>query len=122
MNGESSDLELARYEARIVFKTEASLPLWSGNILRSGFGARLREMVCARLQVQDDCIGCPLMESCAYDFFYNSRLPEGAEYLRKQKDIPRPFTFEPPVPGRYEPGSEAFLGFTYSANILRLVN
>ena len=110
MKRELGDLELARYEASIVFRSKAILPLWSGNVLRSGFGARLREMVCASRR--EDCSRCPLMGACAYDFFYNSRLPEGAEFLRKQRDIPRPFTLEPPRPGTYEPGSVALVGFT----------
>ncbi|MFB3765335.1 MAG: CRISPR system precrRNA processing endoribonuclease RAMP protein Cas6 [Methanotrichaceae archaeon] len=112
MKRELKNLELARYEASIRFSTAADLPLWSGNVLRSGFGARLKEMVCLSYGGRgNDCSGCPQIASCAYDFFYNSHPIEGAKVLRNQ-EIPRPFAFEPPKPGRYRPGDVLVLGFT----------
>jgi len=131
----SGDLEFAEYEARIRFTAPAFLPQWSGNALRSGFGARLREMVCLRPNragagwegagtsrngssissaggSSDDCQSCLQRNSCVYDYFYNARPPADAKVLRRQSDPPRPFAFGPPAPGRYEPGDEARLGFT----------
>ncbi len=112
MKRELKNLELARYEASIRFSTAADLPPWSGNVLRSGFGARLKEMVCLSYGGHgNDCSGCLQRASCAYDFFYNSRPFDGAKVLRNQ-EIPRPFAFEPPKPGRYSPGDGLVLGFT----------
>ncbi len=111
-------LDLHRFEARVRFTTEAELPLWSGNSLRSGFGLRLREMVCANPAAKggdaplDDCAGCCNRERCVYDHIYNSRPPEGASVLKKQSEIPRPFVLDPPAFGRYGPGQGAALGFT----------
>ena len=61
---------------------------------------------------QDGCLNCPQKDMCPYEFFYNSRLPEGAKVLRKQSDIPRPFTIEPPRPGTYSAGQSGSFGFT----------
>jgi len=111
----SGDLEFGRFEASIRFISPAYLPLWSGNALRSGFGARLRGLVCladAQRPQQADCHGCLHQGSCVYNYFYNARPPAGALVLRRQSDPPRPFAFEPPRPGRYEPGERASFGFT----------
>jgi len=42
-------LGLFRFEMRAGFTTEEEMPFWIRNALQSGFGARLREMVCVRL-------------------------------------------------------------------------
>ncbi len=114
----AGDLEFSKFEARVRFTSPAHLPFWSGNALRSGFGARLKGLVCLAggmgLQkgLQDECPSCPHREMCVYDYFYNARPPSGAKVLRRQSDPPRPFAFEPPQSGRYEPGAEAVFGFT----------
>ena len=108
------DLEFSRFEARIRFTSPAHLPFWSGNALRSGFGARLKALVCLAkgAGLPDECPSCPHREMCVYDYFYNTRPPSGAKVLRRQSDPPRPFSFEPPQSGRYDPGSEVVFGFT----------
>lgn len=112
------DITFARFEARIRFTSDASLPIWAGNALRSGFGARLREMVCINPGrtvtgiSEGECATCLHRESCAYDRFYNARPPEDARVLRKQAKISRPFVIEPPASGRYRAGEGAVLGFT----------
>lgn len=109
------DIALSRFEARIRFESEADLSRWPGDVLRSGFGARLRELVCAARpgpSPPGDCSDCQLAGVCVYDFFYNSRPPGDARVLRRQRDIPRPFVFDPPLPGRYSAGSTASFGFT----------
>jgi hypothetical protein len=40
------DLGFSKFEARIWFTSPAHLAFWSGNALRSGFGARLKGLVC----------------------------------------------------------------------------
>jgi hypothetical protein len=106
------NLEFSRFEANIRFTSPAHLPLWSGNALRSGFGARLRDLVCLSRGEQRDCSDCLHRDICVYDFFYNARPPSDAKVLRRQSDPPRPFAFEPPRSGRYEPGDKAAFGFT----------
>ena len=115
------DLSLSQFEARIKFDSDADLSHWSGNTLRSGFGAHLRALVCAvgaragaggPGQSAGVCSDCPLRTVCVYDYFYNSSPSEGAKVQRKQSDIPRPFAFDPPSPGRHSTGSEAVFNFT----------
>ncbi|HON36519.1 MAG TPA: CRISPR system precrRNA processing endoribonuclease RAMP protein Cas6 [Methanothrix sp.] len=111
------DLSLSQFEAKIMFSSEADLSRWSGNTLRSGFGAHLRSLVCihgaeAGEREAAACESCLLQRSCVYDFFYNSRPPEGVKVLRKQSDIPRPFVFDPPFSGRHSAGSTNDFRFT----------
>jgi hypothetical protein len=111
----AGDLEFSRFEAKIRFTAPAYLPLWSGNALRSGFGARLRGLVClahGEREQQGDCSGCLHRDTCVYNFFYNARPPAGVKILRRQSDPPRPFAFEPPQPGRYGPADTAAFSFT----------
>ena len=111
------DLSLSQFEARIKFDSDADLSHWSGNTLRSGFGAHLRSLVCAQRagaggQDAAGCEDCPLQRVCVYDYFYNSSPPEGVKVLRKQSDIPRPFVFDPPISGRHSAGSATDFRFT----------
>jgi len=114
----TGDLNFARFEARIRFTSDASLPLWAGNALRSGFGARLKEMVCINQSAaiasgsEGACASCLNRESCAYYRFYNAQQPEDARVLRKQADISRLFVIDPPAFGKYGIGEGAVLGFT----------
>ncbi|MFB3765490.1 MAG: CRISPR system precrRNA processing endoribonuclease RAMP protein Cas6 [Methanotrichaceae archaeon] len=111
----TGDLEFSKFEASARFTSPAYLPLWSGNALRSGFGARLRDLVClsrGELGQKQDCSDCLHRDICVYDFFYNPRPPAGAKVLRRQSDPPRPFTFEPPESGGYNQGDKVSFGFT----------
>ncbi len=110
----NGDLQFSKFEVRIRFTGQAYLPFWSGNSLRSGFGARLRGLVCLEGAGRDGCgcPGCPHRDACVYDYFYNARPPAGARTLRRQSDPPRPFAFEPLRSGRYKPGEETTFGFT----------
>lgn len=115
------DLSLSQFEARIKFDSDADLSRWSGNTLRSGFGAHLRSLVCIQRAADGAeyvgkegavCESCPLQRACVYDYFYNSHPPEGVKVLRKQNDIPRPFVFDPPFSGRHSAGSANDFRFT----------
>jgi len=111
------DLSLSQFEAKIMFDSDADLSQWSGNTLRSGFGAHLRSLVCIQRAADGAketaaCENCPLQKACVYDYFYNSHPPEGVKVLRKQNDIPRPFVFDPPISGRHSAGSANDFRFT----------
>jgi len=115
------DLSLSQFEAKIVFDSDADLSRWSGNTLRSGFGAQLKSLVCIHGSGDGSedgerdtaaCESCPLQKVCIYEYFYNSRPPKDGRVLKKQSDIPRPFVFDPPVAGRHSAGSAADFRFT----------
>jgi len=108
----AGDLRLCRFEARIKFTTPAKLPLWSGNALRSGFGARLRDLVCLSRPHQEDCAACRHQSICVYESIYNGRPRPGAQSLRRMSDPPRPFVLLPPGPGHYGPRAETAFGFS----------
>lgn len=110
------DLSLSQFEARIKFDSDADLSRWSGNTLRSGFGAHLRSLVCTQRpgvggQEFGGCESCPLQKVCVYNYFYNSSPAEGAKVLRRQSDIPRPFVFDPPFSGKHSAGSASSFRF-----------
>ncbi len=111
------DISLSQFEAKILFDSDADLSRWSGNTLRSGFGAHLRSLVCIQRNADGAketaaCENCPLQKACVYDYFYNSHPPEGVKVLRKQNDIPRPFVFDPPISGSHSAGSANDFRFT----------
>lgn len=108
----AGDLKLCRLEAKIRFVTPAKLPFWSGNSLRSGLGARLRDIACINRGQQVDCDSCPHRSLCIYDSIYNARVLPGKQNLRRTKDPPRPFALMPPVPGDYSAGAEASFGLS----------
>jgi len=103
-NMTAGDLRLCRLKAKIRFITPAKLPLWSGNSLRSGLGARLRDVACINRGQQDDCDSCPHQSLCIYDSIYNARVLPGKQNLRRTADPPRPFALMPPIPGDYSAG------------------
>jgi len=107
----AGDLKLSRFEAKIRFITTAKLPFWSGNSLRSGFGARLREVACISRGHLEECASCQHKSHCIYDSVYNARLLPGKQNLRRTTDPPRPFALMPPLPGNYGAGAEADFGF-----------
>lgn len=102
----AGDLRLCRLEARIRFISQAKLPFWSGNSLRSGLGARLRDAACINRGQLEDCDSCPHREVCVYDSVYNARVLPGKQNLRRMADPPRPFALIPPAPGDYSAGEE----------------
>jgi hypothetical protein len=108
----AGDLKLCRVEATIRFNTHAKLPFWSGNSLRSGFGARLRDTACINRDHQEDCATCYHQSQCIYDSIYNARILPGKQNLRRTADPPRPFAMMPPNSGNYSAGAQAAFGFT----------
>jgi hypothetical protein len=108
----AGDLKLSRLEAKIRFITPAKLPFWSGNSLRSGFGARLRDVTCISRDHLEECASCQHRSLCIFESIYNARLLPGKENLRRTIDPPRPFALMPPIPGNYYAGAEAAFGFT----------
>lgn len=75
-----------------------------GITLRGAFGSSLRSLICVDRTAS--CDTCSLHPSCPYGFIFAPRVPEDAQRLRLNRDIPRPFVIKPPLEDRqlYEPG------------------
>ncbi len=72
----------------------------AGQVLRGAFGSRFRLLSCPTPQA--DCALCALRPACPYALVFSPAPPPGAERLRKNADIPRPFVLKPPLA---EPGA-----------------
>jgi hypothetical protein len=70
----------------------------AGTILRGAFGMALRKMVCV-FPTRQRCMDCPLRSKCAYGIIFDPSPPSGAEILRRNLNIPRPFVIHPPLKG-----------------------
>ena len=75
-----------------------------GITLRGAFGVSLKNLVCAAKEAS--CDACQIHSTCPYGVVFAPKVPEAAERLRLNRDIPRPFVIKPPLDGKevYEPG------------------
>lgn len=75
-----------------------------GITLRGAFGSSLRSLICADRTAS--CETCRLHPNCPYGYIFAPKVPEDAQRLRLNRDIPRPFVIKPPLGERqlYEPG------------------
>jgi len=69
-----------------------------GITLRGAFGNSLRNLVCA--DRQESCESCQIHSACPYGLVFAPRVPEEAERLRLNRDIPRPFVIKSPLDGK----------------------
>ncbi|WP_298236510.1 CRISPR system precrRNA processing endoribonuclease RAMP protein Cas6 [uncultured Azohydromonas sp.] len=86
-------LPLARYCFTAVFEADLVLPDYAGALLRSCFGAALRETVCST--GRDDCKACPLYRSCAYPALFETP-PRPTQFEQRFSQVPNPYIIEPP--------------------------
>ncbi len=75
-----------------------------GITLRGAFGEELRRLVCSQRQAA--CGACAVRSQCPYAVVFSPVVPEDAERLRLNRDIPRPFVIKPPLASkeRYQKG------------------
>jgi len=90
-------LTLARYEFRLAALTTAELPPFLGSTLRGSFGHALKAIACS--MSHQDCARCLLTERCLYPRLFEPRSNQTDGLLKQQQNAPRPFIFEPPLPG-----------------------
>lgn len=86
-------------------KETIRLPRFNKGItLRGAFGSSFRSLVCVHRTLS--CPECQVQPTCPYGYIFSPRVPENAERLRLNRDIPRPFVIKPPLEGRqvFEPG------------------
>jgi hypothetical protein len=104
------DLSLARYRFTLRALEPLNLPPYKGSVLRGGFGYVFRRTVCAQ-PARKRCVGCLLQHHCAYGTLFAPSPPPGAEVLRKNEAVPRPFVIEPPPDRRTDYAADECLDF-----------
>jgi len=75
------------------------LPRFKGNLLRGGFGAVFKNLVCV---AGHGCPPCQLKEKCPYGYLFETPVPTGAAVLRLNEHVPHPFVIRPPLDERRE--------------------
>lgn len=110
--------------SRYRFTLEAQEPILApalnkGNMLRGAFGSAFKRIACSSVKLprrvhttparvpDQDCHGCDTRSDCPYAAVFETAPPPGAERLRLNADIPRPFVIKPPLDttARYDTGA-----------------
>ncbi len=104
-------LELHCHEVTVRFLEKAVVPPYEGSMIRGAFGRAFKESCCPFPHEGD---GCPLGDKCPYGYVFETSPPEGAKDFAKNREVPRPYVFEPPdvTKMEYEPGERMRFGFT----------
>jgi hypothetical protein len=85
-----SRIRVSRFKIVLQAGGEAVLPALMGSTLRGAFGHALKAISCS--VSHQNCEKCFLSEVCLYPTIFE---PTSAS---KNRDVPRPFVFQPPVP------------------------
>lgn len=104
-------LELHRHEVTVRFLERAVVPPYEGSMIRGAFGRAFKESCCP---FPHDGDGCPLGDKCPYGYVFETSPPENARDFAKNREVPRPYIFEPPdgTKMEYAPGEKMRFGFT----------
>ncbi len=104
-------LELYCHEVTVRFLERAVVPPYEGSMIRGAFGRAFKESCCP---FPHDGTGCPLAEKCPYGYVFDTSPPEGAREFARNKEVPRPYVFEPPEETKmeYAIGERMRFGFT----------
>jgi len=105
-------LELFCHEVTVRFVERAMVPPYEGSMIRGAFGRAFKESCCPFPHTNG--AGCPLGDKCPYGYVFETSPPEGARDFAKNREVPRPYVFEPPEETKmeYEPGERMRFGFT----------
>uniref|UniRef100_A0A7V3ZWF4 CRISPR system precrRNA processing endoribonuclease RAMP protein Cas6 n=1 Tax=candidate division WOR-3 bacterium TaxID=2052148 RepID=A0A7V3ZWF4_UNCW3 len=88
-------MKIAQLEVKFKVIGDLILPPYKGPLIRNAFGAALRKISCPFKE--KECKECLLINKCVYSFIFETPRPEGAQIMRKYKNIPHPFIIEPPI-------------------------
>lgn len=96
------NFNLSIHEFRLTLLENAHLPAYGGSMLRGSFGNIFRKVSCFK-KIDILCTDCPLKQSCAYAYIFQTS-PESstAMHFAHNKQIPRPYIFEPLTGGKTE--------------------
>ncbi|MGI8538241.1 MAG: CRISPR system precrRNA processing endoribonuclease RAMP protein Cas6 [Rubrobacteraceae bacterium] len=104
-------LELHCHEVTVRFVEKAVVPPYEGSMIRGAFGQAFKQSCCP---FPHNGSGCPLEDKCPYGYVFETSPPEEMREFAKNKELPRPYLFEPPdgTKMEYEPGEKMRFGFT----------
>lgn len=104
-------LTIGRYQFELTLDEPADLPAYLGAVLRGGFGANFKRIVCMQPHLErcDDCI---LLHTCAFPAVFQPTPPPDAEVLSTHQRIPVPYILEPPAhrEASWQPGDTIPVG------------
>jgi len=119
------------HRLRIVAKVQSTIELneHQGSAIRGSLFHALRNRFCMNREVEE-CADCPLAASCPVATLVSTLKPQSG----RGRDVPRPYTIQPPLPGsvhpveradgrlvfRYHPGEGFEFGLTLYAQALQL--
>jgi hypothetical protein len=105
------NLELHCHEVTVRFVERAVVPPYEGSMIRGAFGRAFKESCCPFPHGGN---GCPLGDKCPYGYVFETSPPEDAREFAKNREVPRPYVFEPPdgTKMEYAPGERMRFGFT----------
>lgn len=104
-------LELHCHQVTVRFLEKAVVPPYEGSMIRGAFGRAFKDSCCP---FPHEGTGCPLGENCPYGYVFETSPPEDARDFARNREVPRPYVFEPPEGTKmeYAPGEEMRFGFT----------
>lgn len=88
-------LDIARFEVTLRALERTTLPPYLGSTLRGALGHALKDAAC--VVEHGDCRRCPLIDTCAYPYLFETHAPAEIKELRGQTHAPLPFLIEPPL-------------------------
>lgn len=105
-------LELHCHEVTVRFLEKAVVPPYEGSMIRGAFGRAFKESCCPF--PHENGQGCPLDQRCPYGYVFETSPPDEARDFAKNKEMPRPYIFEPPEETKmeYATGERMRFGFT----------
>jgi len=100
------------HEVTVRFLERAVVPPYEGSMIRGAFGRVFKESCCPFPHEHGS--GCPLGDRCPYAYVFETSPPEDARDFAGNKEVPRPYVFEPPEDTKmeYAPGERMRFGFT----------
>jgi len=94
------NFRLSKYKLILKAKEPMFLPEYKGSMFRGGFGYTLRHICCS--SKEGNCKECLLKEKCPYAYIFETSPPAEVKHFGRNKEVPRPYIFEPPLDSKRE--------------------
>lgn len=107
---ETPVLEICRISIVLRFRSAGLISHFWGPTFRGGFGLALKECVCSFSNIA--CEKCAFQDSCAYNYLFETPVPQNSAIMRLYPKAPHPFVMEPPtdIAAKVDEGDTASFG------------